>query len=352
MAVSPSGSSREVSCNHNHLFTNPFCKKVSLIKRIAIIMFHIITLCIPLALYHVISFCTLKSDKKVGVPSIKSSMSSIGSDSLLKQDALTDEAYIKSACDFADRLLEEKPSIRGWRLRGDVAVYPDNDEHTDRMVELYWDHSFKNFRKVLKSHSKDPWQSEEVLEAASELMQVSFAMAELTFKDMDRVSGVEVPAHLSNFSDEEGKKPYSRVITHNQYYVAYTGYYCANVYTWIKAGVFWNDKAKNPRLSFTRQDKIIEKLKGLKSDDYILFSDLSIPEDDVFYEPGTMQNKFRLLYNEYCSNFEACIKGDPLFNDGLKINLPTKDDKPGSFKARFNALANFIYKFTRLDHSY
>lgn len=49
------------SCNYaNHLFNDPLCKKLHIINRVANIAFHIFTLCIPLAIYHITSYCHSK----------------------------------------------------------------------------------------------------------------------------------------------------------------------------------------------------------------------------------------------------------------------------------------------------
>ena len=48
------------SCRHTttaHLFTDPFCEKRSLLEKIATIAFHILTLGIPLVIYHVVTGC-------------------------------------------------------------------------------------------------------------------------------------------------------------------------------------------------------------------------------------------------------------------------------------------------------
>jgi len=59
--VSSVSISANSSCNHvNHLFNNPLCKKLHIINRVANIAFHIFTLCIPLAIYHITSYCHSK----------------------------------------------------------------------------------------------------------------------------------------------------------------------------------------------------------------------------------------------------------------------------------------------------
>lgn len=46
------------SCNHvNHLYNNPLCKKLHVINRVANVAYHIFTFFIPLAIYHIISYC-------------------------------------------------------------------------------------------------------------------------------------------------------------------------------------------------------------------------------------------------------------------------------------------------------
>lgn len=50
--------SKTSECIHsNHLFADPICKNQILLKKIANVAFHILTLCIPLAIYHVVSCC-------------------------------------------------------------------------------------------------------------------------------------------------------------------------------------------------------------------------------------------------------------------------------------------------------
>lgn len=49
------------ACNHSdHLFNHPLCKSLPIERKVANVAFHVFTLCIPLAIYHAISYCHSK----------------------------------------------------------------------------------------------------------------------------------------------------------------------------------------------------------------------------------------------------------------------------------------------------
>lgn len=83
----------------NYLFKDPLCKKLSIVNRVANIAFHIFTLCIPLAIYHTISYCRSKISHYSDVKDAKHKGKVLPHTSIQthpKQDVLTKHKQDKS----------------------------------------------------------------------------------------------------------------------------------------------------------------------------------------------------------------------------------------------------------------
>jgi hypothetical protein len=93
-----------IKCTHptNHLFEKPLCKEQTLLKRIANIAFHILTLGIPYALYHLSVWCFSKgnpSNEKLEPQTTQSS--SVRQSTPPKTDEIQEdwEKFLQDSCD-------------------------------------------------------------------------------------------------------------------------------------------------------------------------------------------------------------------------------------------------------------
>lgn len=316
-------------CDHKcHIFDAPLCKELPLWRRVVNIAFHIITFCMPLVLYRVISF-GIAQFKRCFIPQSLSAASS-----KLSMDIGKDDDYVIDTTDFVNTLLKNNQTeLAEYRKKEGIVVSSRDDEYIDDVLYLFWKKSFKQFEKILKEHSENPWQNKEVLESASELLRVGFVISERTFQKFENLS-----SQMRSKYDDKQTLSYINVLRSPTNYSCRTAYYCANVYAWIKCGVGYD--VVQEKLILFKEEYIQEKLKTLKGRDYVLLKDLDIDESDEFYRSDTPQNKFRLLYNAYCDKFDDVIRGDPNFNSADMIALPYKDVAKGSFKARYIALSS------------
>lgn len=265
-------STSPLSCDHiYHLFESPFCERLSLWRRIAIIAFHILTLGIPLLLYHVISYYFNWYSPPLEIePKMKSVK--------IFKNYIIDNVR-NTLCELGSKVLAEQSKV--WF--GSI-TYPPVNEYFSSLVKVFWEIKFKEFVQALKSHPKDPWAHKDVLDAADMLMQISYTISIYVLKDLPKyVRDIQ----LKGYPEQD---IYTKLFLDPQCYPSFMLYYCSQVYAWIQLGVVWDDESQS--LQIPSSIKTIDSTPGL----------VGIYSNMKFYDNTLPHHAWRLLYNDFCEN--------------------------------------------------
>lgn len=282
----------KIDCSHqNHLFSDIFCENQSLIKKIATVAFHILTLGIPLGFYHIFTCCYSRpSDQKENID-----LKTQGVKSVLQNKSIKPYSSVgQEALDFARKKLSENPNIQpkqfkaGW-CSPEQTHQPVNQEIA-RLTTLYND-EFEKFEILLKETKIDPWSNQEITIAADTLMKLGFAISNLTLDDLHSFTEV--------LSSKGIKRTYVEALTEQDSYQYRTFYICTTIYHDLRGAIEWTLK------DLSESDLIINDQKT--------FEGLAFPENcsmehsKRFYEKGTIQNTWNALYNEYCDRVRLFV---------------------------------------------
>lgn len=255
------------SCNHvNHLFNNPLCSSLSLLKRISNVMFHILTLGVPLICYHIVSYCL--SSKHLAYLN-----RDINFDHLNHAKVLL-SPLIKDALEFADGELASESYQEVLKQNSDI---DGSDDVPRKIIHLSTIHGIKQGllkdRIQITSDRTDPWDDIEVQRLAGQVLKLGVAIGVLSLYDAKR------------FANNRNKLLID-IINDPDCYVSKSLYYGAIDYHRFKGGIKWDNINENFDI-----DKGVNKNRL-----------------DRFYEPVTLGHgvsrenpecQWRLLYNEY-----------------------------------------------------
>lgn len=297
-------------CDHSridHLFRNPLCKTQPLLKRIMQVVFNILTLGVPAAIYHITSCCFPRRAHEENHVNLQEK----GIAAVLQN---LDKPYSqpeKEALEFAKKELESHPRIKMRKVAGKHNLQPINSEIT-KLVNLYWDVHFKKFTKALKKNAQDPWSREEVIQPATACMKIAYAISALTLED------------LSAFTEMRANKgdniTYAEALKRQDSYQYRTFYYCTNIYHNIRGAVTFNYNKHQKEHVFK----------------YPAENDLSDAYTNLFYQEGTIQNTFNSLYNSYCDRVRLYVNEEDLRKaDPRHVNWTQKDELAADGKMTF-----------------
>lgn len=278
-----------LTCAHsNHLFAHPLCEKQTLLKRIANVAFHILTLGIPLAIYKIHS-CYYS---KKAPTQENGNLQGAGIQSV--QQNIVIQHY--SALAFARKKLAEHADIQPKQW----SAQPVNQEIAC-LANLYWNVAYKNFEDLLKQHEgNNPWSHQEVINAADTCMKIAYAISNLTLDDLKAFTKTRV------FEGE--KRTYVQALTaQTNSYQYRTFFYFTNIYHLVRGAGAWACE--------------------LGEDGGIDYPDtISKEHADLFYKNGTVQNSWNSLYNEYCDRVRLYVKEKDLQKaDPRHVNWTQKD---------------------------
>lgn len=244
-------------CQHsNHAFDSILCDNQTLLRKIANVVFHILTLGIPLALYHLgrwlFSHQIIKNEVDVFSRTLLSSNG-------------------REALAFAKQKLAENSKVEPTKFMGQP-INPD----IARLVTIY-DENQRLFCVLLRKHPEDnPWADHKVISSADALMKLSFAISALTLEDLAR--SIRKSTHTPRTNAE--------FLTFQWSYQYRTFYFCTNVYHWCRGALRWEPVR---RVYCFHRDPRTD-------------ADCTPPSHaGPFYQEGTVQHSWRALYNEYCA---------------------------------------------------
>jgi hypothetical protein len=258
MTISALKSTQTPPCSHNHLFEKPFCKSNSLIKKIAIVAFHVFTLCIPLVVYKLIN-CLSGRVKPQKV----------------------DEKLKKEIEEFINKELENVGDVD----KQYAGLQPVN-KLIDKLTYLLYERHVPVFEKVIREHKSD-WNHPEVIQAADKMMKCSYLIGIEMLADL-KAFGLEHKRDIATSLVKQDAYQYRAFFLPTTMYHEIRGAYKIQPQPW-----FEDDEGNIP-----------EELmpKGQPNSDYA----------KLFYKPGTIQNTWWKLYNDYCTRVTNTISVETL----------------------------------------
>jgi hypothetical protein len=338
-------------CSHTitaHLFQSPCSKTLSLIKKIAIVAFHILTIGIPLFFYKIVSCCfprkthTELHGKKLQEIAVESVKSVTPTQAVLnawsKFNSSKDDTDLKDAFEQTAKVVlpsENKPKaspVPAYRKPSEIAPRrfstltpaqvnpithaatkfareelrkfkaaspekqtletgfkgitraPDGDlSHIMRLPK-----AFENaLNAKLKALGNEAWKNEEVIKAADELMKVTFYKACQVLKDL---SGL-----VDQFSKLGSVKTQEKFLNKVRSYQFEAFEQFTYVYHSIRSGKYWTEvRLKDPRDGTSEAYECWKYPRGFDA--------------KQFYQEGTKQNEWRMLYNYYGEEFAKNIQ--------------------------------------------
>lgn len=282
------------NCIHsNYLFSHPLCKEQSLLKRIANVAFHVLTLGIPLAIYHVIYCCySIISSKQES-----ENLQIIAVNSVQQNKSVKPYSDLgQKALDFARKKLEEDSKIVPFNFNP-IEKHQPSDRNIALLTTLYQDLREK-FNKLI-AQNKNPWSNPEVIETADELMKIAYAVSNLTLDDLD--------SFTKTLSSKGHKRTYAQALTKQDSYQYHTFYFCTSIYHLLRGNL-----------------------------DSSLFYPKVISEAHAspFYKQGNIQNAWNELYNDYCDRVRLYVNENDLrAADNRHLAWIKKDTEITSFKS-------------------
>lgn len=272
------------SCtHHHHWFAHPLCEQQSAVQRIANIAFHILTLGIPLAIYHVISCCYSRITARQQNENLQAiAIRSV----LLSKNAKPYTPLGQEALQFARSQWKEHPEIAptpftAGRYSPKQTYQPINQE-IPYLNTLYLD-AIKKFKELLKQNKEDPWNTQEVIDAADACMKIGYAISNLTLDELEPFT--------QDLASKGEERTYAKALCQQDAYPYRTFYYCTNIYHWLRGGITWGVRHR------------------ANDQEGLLFPAPPIPEAHAasFYQEGTLQNSWNELYNEYCDRIRLYV---------------------------------------------
>lgn len=153
------------------------------------------------------------------------------------------------------------------------------------LTSLLWKVCFKNLGDAFKKafqNQQDPWSQQEVIDAADAYMKVAYAISSLTLDDLPAFTAKVFPGTT-----------FAEALTRQDSYQYRTFYDCTNAYHNIRGGLKWGET-----------ENFLVKTGIAKA----------IPENysQPFYENGTIQHSWNVLYNEFCTRVRKYVPEEDL----------------------------------------
>lgn len=292
--------------HHNHLFSNYVCENQYLIRKVINIFFNVLTLGIPSLIYRIIACCfpqnrfgiNYEIDRNKAVRSAQQSIP-IKPYSLLGQEAI----------DFARKKIKEHPGIKpnlfsaGWN--GSSTTHQPRNQEIALLTTLRWEIYQIKFKQALKNHPIDPWRCPEVIQAADDLMKIGYAISCLALDDLKTFT-----KYLEN---KEIYRTYPEALREQDSYFCQVFFYTPIIYRAARFGIAFKPAFEDGALAYPEED-------------------VSRAHVNPFYQKGTIQNKWRALYNDYCERITYYVNKEDLNEaDPRYVNWSQKDDNISFF---------------------
>ncbi len=176
------------------------------------------------------------------------------------------------------------------------------------LTTLYYDVYFEAFTQEVKKHA-DPWSQPAVIQAADDLIKIGYAITCLTLEDL--------PEFTQDLESKGTKRTYAEALAKQDSYQYRTYYYCTQAYHWIRGGSTWSQCPWDDE----------------EGEDLYQPSETPKEHADLFYQKGTIQYGWRMLYNDHCDRIRSYVKEADLKEADNRLFTWTKKDED-TFKGR------------------
>jgi hypothetical protein len=294
------------SCAHeNHLFNHPLCSNQTLLKKIANIAFHILTIGIPLAVYH-IAACIFSRTAPI------KEYADLQTTAVRSFRMPPTPSPVEKAFTLAQAKLREHANLLPTAFRAGWNDAAQTHQPVNRRLPLlntlYWEITFKNFEDTFKRNRVNPWRSEEVINAADACMKISYTISVLTLDDL--------APFITQLAIDGETRSYAEALTRQDSYQYRTFFYCTTIYHYLRGGVVWRDNPWN------------ENQEGL----YFPDEPVSDAHAELFYRKGSLQNSWNTLYNDFCGRVRQVVTERKLTQaDARHVNWTQKDTGSSNF---------------------
>ncbi len=203
----------------------------------------------------------------------------------------------QEAMAFARSELKLHPDAKPEDIRGLSPVNPE----ISLLISLYWDKYREKFSEAIKANPIDTWNQKAVLDAADRLMKIAYAISVLTLEDLPR------------FIVQKSFCTYARALTRQDSYQYRTFFYVTQVYHYLRSALNSQQSGDDVKYVYPEQ----------------------IPTEHAqqFYKPGTIQNTWNLLYNDYCNRVRMYVSESNLrLADTRHVSWTRKDTGEASFR--------------------
>lgn len=271
------GGSPAAHSRTEHLFTTTHCQNVSLIEKITIFFFHLITLCIPLIIYHARANSNFHPIRKAALQSIEET----------RKEA---KPYPKefNALDMAKAQIQKMSPLNPCPT---VIYFRDRMVNTAiPLIKRAADYKRWELESLLKKQGEKAWETPQVLKVADEAMELGYTVACLTYDDLP---AFQKQGHPSTFRPDK-KRCKVEILSSQHSYHSFGTQPLTNIYhTFLRSAPIWVE---------TKRDFCVQK---------------KTPREwsAKFYTPGTLQHKWRTLFNAFADHAAQYVDLEKLSKD-------------------------------------
>jgi hypothetical protein len=219
-------------------------------------------------------------------------------------------AVCEQAMEFAKSQLDKHKDIKPFVFSNFWTGPEGTDQPVNQDIPLLtaiYRRFYCEFEQELKKYKdNNPWSQPSVIQAASSLMKISYAISRLTLEDL--------PAFTRRIEESKEKKlTYAEALTKQDSYQYRTYYYCTRAYHWIRGELTWKKEEDEPETLFHPHE-------------------ISKEHAALFYQGGTVQLEWRMLYNDYCERVRGIVDEESLKKaDNRHFNWIRKDEGVKTF---------------------
>lgn len=276
-----------VACGHSvlyHMFHNPFCENQSLLVRVANIVFHVLTLGIPLMIYKILecccpSVCGIKRPTSLFQKRVIADLSDIEQEAIKRGNEL---------------LVSDEEKLAECKSRKDF-YFPISQDIQD-MMKLSRMYSNETFKLVKTRDPKTIWTDQddkELLDCADKFMNITLAAFIRSLEDLDGfmvaynfTSAMEALTACCQFNPRE---KVSKKKDQNSYmFLIFKD--MVTFYHNIRSGIRYNSV-----------DKVFQVDVPASSE-----------KSQLFYQDGFIHNKWRLMFNSFSKRLRMYIDEEEL----------------------------------------
>ena len=288
------------------VFESPFEFKSSLIRKVAFVAFHTLTLGIPYAIYHIVDYRFPKVDE------VATNLKEIALNGLERKHSKPIKGQISpytfvewEAINFAEKKLKEHPEFVDKNFFENyfaddkanlflVEHYkkgPPTNPKISALVGIYKWYQVE-IQKLFRT-TKDPWNNTSFIKLYDEYLKISFAISILTLEDLEALT-TKMPI---------GERALYRTLTRQDAYPFIAFGFGINAYVLAKNEGVWTGVPKHEK-----------------------YPDEPL-HDDQFYTKDTIQNRWNKLYNAFCNRFRMYASEEDIIKDSRNEDRPFKSTK-------------------------